>query len=80
MGQLNLIQRSVFVVHRNPFHGVQSGVRTINDLAKDGVLSVQMGLLGVCYEELGLVRIWARICHGHHAAGVKLGSEERARG
>lgn len=34
-----------------------------------------MGLLGVCYKELGLVRIWTRIGHGHHTAGVELGSD-----
>ena len=39
-----------------------------------------MGLLGVCYEELGLVRIRSRIGHGHHTAGIELGSEEIARG
>ena len=75
--QLNLIQRTVFVVDRNSFHGIEGGVHTINDFAEDGVPSVQMGLLAVCYEELGLVRIWTRVGHGHHAAGVKLGSEER---
>jgi len=39
-----------------------------------------MGLFGVCYKELGLVRIWSRVGHGYHAAGVELGSEEMARG
>lgn len=80
VGQLNLVQRPVFVVDCCSFHGVQSGICAINDFAEDGVLSVQMRLLAVCYEELRLVRIWARIGHGHHPAGVELGSEERASG
>ena len=70
--QLDLIQRTVFVVDRGSFHGIESGVDTINDFAEDGEPSVQMGLLGVCYEELGLVCICTRVGHGHHAAGVKL--------
>ena len=40
VGQLNLIQRSVFVVDRDSFHRVQSRVRAINDFAKDSVLAV----------------------------------------
>lgn len=40
VGQLNLIQRVIFVVNRNSLHGVQGGVCTINDLAEDGVLAV----------------------------------------
>ena len=80
VGQVNLTQRPVFVVDWHPFHGVQSRVRAINDLAEDGVLAIQMRLLAVCYEKLGLVRIWARICHSHHPTGVELGSEERTSG
>jgi hypothetical protein len=38
-----------------------------------------MELLAVCYEELGLVRIWTRVGHRHHAARVELGSEQRTR-
>lgn len=78
--QLNLIQRPVFVVDRHSFHGVQCRVRAINDFAEDCVLAVQVRLLGVCHEELGLVRVWARVCHRHHATGVELGSERSARG
>ena len=75
VGQLDLIQRTVFVVDRSSFHSVQSGVRAINHLSEDGVLAVQVGLLGVCYEELRLVRVWSRIGHGYHSARVELGSE-----
>lgn len=57
VGQLNLIRRSVFVDDRDSLHGVQSRVHAIDDFAEDGVLAVQMRLLAVCYEELGLVRI-----------------------
>ena len=78
--QLHLIQRPVFIADRHPFHGVQRGVRAINDFAEDCVLAVQMRLLGVCDEELGLVRIWARIGHSHHPAGVELGSEKGTSG
>lgn len=80
VGQFNLIQRTVFVVNWSSLHGIQGGVCTIDDLSKDGVLAVQMGLFDVCYEELGLVRIWSRVGHGYHAAGVELGSEVIARG
>ena len=79
-GQFDLIQRMVFVVDWSSFHSIQSGVDTIDDLSEDGVLAIQMGLLAVCYKELGLVRIWSRISHGNHATGVELGSEEIARG
>ena len=64
------------MVDRSSFHGIEGGVDTINDFAEDGEPSVQMGLLAVCYEELGLVCICTRVGHGHHAAGVKLGSEQ----
>lgn len=75
--QLDLIQRAIFVVHWHSFHGVQGGVGAIDDFAEDGVLSIQVRLFAVCYEELGLVRVGARISHSHHATGVELGSEER---
>jgi len=40
VGQFNLIQRTVFVVDWSSLHGIQSGVCTIDDLSKDGVLAV----------------------------------------
>ena len=40
IGQLDLIQRTVFVVNRNSFHDIQSGVCAINNFAEDSVLAV----------------------------------------
>lgn len=75
--QPNLIQRTVFVVDGGALHCVEGGVRTINDFTEDSVFPVQMGLLAVCYEELRLVCIWARVCHSHHTAGVELKRRKR---
>ena len=54
-------------------------------LAKDGVLAIEVRLLRVGDEELGLVRVRARVCHGEDAASVELSGERciscgRARG
>lgn len=72
MGEFHLRQRAVLVVDRNAFHGIERGVMTIYYLAKDGIFRVQMGLLGIRDEELGLVGIRARICHCNDATGIEL--------
>ena len=41
-------------------------------LAEDGVLAIEVRLLRVGDEELGLVRVRARVCHGEDAASVEL--------
>ena len=76
VSQFDFVERPVFVVNWHAFHGVQCRICTIYHFAHDGVFAVEMGLLRVCDEELGLVGIWARISHRHDAAGVKLGTKE----
>lgn len=41
-------------------------------LSADSVLGIQMCLLGVCYEKLGLVRVRAGVGHRDDASGVEL--------
>lgn len=90
MCQLDLVQRSILCVHLDAFHGIQRRIRAIDDLsmsatelvdgcsiaylAENCVLAVKMRLLGICYEKLRLVCIWAGICHGKDSAVVELGS------
>lgn len=38
--QLDLIQRTAFVVDWDSFHSIEGGVGAIDDLAEDGVLAV----------------------------------------
>jgi hypothetical protein len=40
------------------FHEIQRRVFTVNDLAKDGIFTVEMLLLRVRYEKLRFVRVW----------------------
>lgn len=75
MRQFNFRQWAVFVVDRDTFHGVESSVVAVYDLAKDSVLRVEMGLFGVGNEKLRLVSIGARICHCDDATGVELRNE-----
>lgn len=41
-------------------------------LSNDGVLHVQVGLLGVCDEELGGIGVWSTVSHGNHASCIVL--------
>ena len=52
MIQLDLVERSVFVVDRYTLHRVQRRIGAVDDLAEDGVFAIQMSLLGICHEEL----------------------------
>lgn len=72
MCQFDLGERSVLIVHRNAFHGVKCGVCTINDLAENRILVVQMRLFCIGYEELRLVRVGTGVRHGNDTTIVKL--------
>lgn len=69
--QLNLLQRSVLVVDWDAFDSVECVV-SVDDLAKDSVATIKVGLLGVCDEELRLVRVTPRISHCDYPSGIKL--------
>lgn len=70
--ELDFIERPVLVVDGNTLDSIEGGVVAVNDLAKDSVLAVKMCLLRICKEELGLVRVGARVSHGNNAARVEL--------
>jgi hypothetical protein len=61
MGQFDLGERFVLIVHRNTFHGVKCGVCAINDPAKNRIFVIQMKLFCIGYEELRLVRVGAGV-------------------
>lgn len=46
------LRRTVFGIDRKFLNGVQRRVCAIDDLGKDGVLCVEMGLLVICDKEL----------------------------
>ena len=73
-GHPDLARRSVLCVHRHCFHGVErtSVLCTVDDPSDDGVLAVQMRLLSVRDEELGLVGVRTGIGACDDAATVKL--------
>ena len=72
MCQLDLTERTVFVVDRYALHCIQSRVSTIDDFAEYCIFGVEMRLLGIGDEELGFIRVWSRVGHGHHPACVEL--------
>jgi len=72
MRQFDLGQRSVLVIHLDTLHRIQGRVSPIDDLSKNGVFAIKVGLLGVSDEELGLVGVRSRVGHGYHASGVEL--------
>lgn len=76
MSKFHFIERSIFIVDRYAFHGVQTCISAIDDFSKDSVFSIKMRLLGVRDEELRLVGVWARISHGYDAAGIELFANE----
>lgn len=58
MCQLYLGEGSVFIIYRDTFHCVQSGVCAIDDFSKNRILCVKVRLLRIGNEKLGFVRIW----------------------
>ena len=78
MCQLDFLQWTVFVVDRHTLHGLEC-VKAINDLAKDGVLAVQVRLLGVGDEELRFIGVASRIGHCHDSSGIELGEQQEGR-
>ena len=73
-GHPQFARRPVLGVHGYSFHGIQrtSVLGPLDDLAKDGVFSIEVRLFGIGDEELRLVRIRPRIGTRHNAAAVKL--------
>ena len=67
---------TIFLVDFNSLNLIQNApfLCTINDLSEDGVLSIEMGLLRVCDEELGFigVGVFARVGHGDDPTSVEL--------
>jgi len=72
MRQLDFAEGAIFVIDGDTFHGIQGRVCTVDDLAKYRILCVEMRLLGIGDEELGFVRIRARVGHGNYTASIEL--------
>jgi hypothetical protein len=64
--------RSALLIHLNSLHPLQCAAffSSINHLAKDCILPIQMARLLECNEELAAIGSWALVRHRHHASGI----------